>query len=205
LRQHTSVTRRQQKTLMNGLLGTFLLKDFEAFFDDYRLKNTLAHEALMAFEHLLPSLNEFFDLYEGLIDAKNVKISWYSYANITSSGDYIRAKSLYYNEPAFSDVSINMSEEESEDYNTDEGACFGKVLMLINVKFENSSSVDLALIQWYDFRYKNDLRRLYKYDCPLLQITNTYNVMPIESIIELVQVVQRAEHHDEYFVNIYMF
>jgi hypothetical protein len=39
----------------------------------------------------------------------------------------IRAKSMYYNELAFSDVSINMSEEESEDYNTDEGACFGKV------------------------------------------------------------------------------
>ena len=37
---------------------------------------------------------------------------------------------MYYNEPSFSDVSINMSEEESEDYNTYEGACFGKVFYL---------------------------------------------------------------------------
>ena len=59
-----------------------------------------------------------------------IKISWYSYTNISSSGDYIRAKSMYYNEPSFSDVSINMSEEESEDYNTYEGACFGKVFYL---------------------------------------------------------------------------
>jgi hypothetical protein len=77
--------------------------------------------------------------------------------------------------------------------------------MLINVKVENYASFDLALIQWYDFRYKNDPRRLYRYDCPLLQITNTYNFVPVESIIELVQVIKRAEQQNEYFVNIYMF
>ena len=42
------------------------------------------------------------------------------------SGDYIRAKSLYYNEPSFSDVSVNMSGEEVGEYNTDEDAYFGK-------------------------------------------------------------------------------
>jgi hypothetical protein len=55
--------------------------------------------------------------------------------------------------------------------------------MLFNVKIEDYSSFDLALVQWYDFRYKNDVRRLYKYGCPLLQIMDTYNVVPIESII----------------------
>jgi hypothetical protein len=112
---------------MNGFLGTFLLQEFDEFFNNYKSKNVLAQEALTALEHFLPALNEFFDLCEDLIDAENSKISWYSYTNTALSGDYIRAKSMYYNEPAFSDVSINMSEEESEDYNTDEGACFGKV------------------------------------------------------------------------------
>ena len=55
------------------------------------------------------------------------------------------------------------------------------------------------------FCYKNDERRLYKYDCPLLRTTNTYNFIPVESIIELIQVVKRAEKQNEYFVNIYMF
>ena len=77
--------------------------------------------------------------------------------------------------------------------------------MLINTKTEDNLSFDLALIQWYDFRYQNDQRRLYKYDCPLLQITNTYNFVPVESIIELVQVIQRAERSNKYFVNLYMF
>ena len=120
MRQHTVVSRRQQKTPMNGLLGTFFLKDFDTFFDNYKSKNTLANEALLAVDNFISTLNEFFDLCDGLTEEMvgETKISWYSYTNISSSGDYIRAKSMYYNEPSFSDVSINMSEEESEDYNT---------------------------------------------------------------------------------------
>jgi len=115
---------------MNGLLGKFSLEKFEEFFNNYKLNNTLAQEALTALDHFLPSLNEFFDLCEDLTEEMlmgNTEISWYGYANVESSGDYIRAKSMYYNEPSFSDVSINMSVEEVEDYNTNEGACFGKV------------------------------------------------------------------------------
>jgi hypothetical protein len=77
--------------------------------------------------------------------------------------------------------------------------------MLISVEIKGYSSFNLALVQWYDFRYKNDIQRSYKYSCPLLQITDMYNVIPIESIIELVQVIQRAEKQNKYFVNIYMF
>ena len=83
-----------------------------------------------ALDRFILSLNEFFDLCEDLTEEMligNTEVSWYSYANVESSGDYIRAKSMYYNEPSFSDVSINMSGEEIEDYNTDMGACFGKV------------------------------------------------------------------------------
>ena len=112
---------------MNGLLGTFLLKNFDNFFNTYKLNNVLAQEALTALDNFLSALNEFFSLCDNLTDTENSKISWYSYTVVTPSGDYIRAKSAYYNEPSFSDVSINMSEEESEDYNTREGTCFAKV------------------------------------------------------------------------------
>ena len=37
---------------------------------------------------------------------------------------------MYYNEPSFNDVLINMSKEESEDYNIYEGTCFGKIFYL---------------------------------------------------------------------------
>jgi hypothetical protein len=74
LRQHTSVGRRQYKSKMSGLLGTFLLNDFDNFFDNYKLNNTLAQEALIALDNFLPTLNKFFDLCEDLTDAKNSKI-----------------------------------------------------------------------------------------------------------------------------------
>jgi hypothetical protein len=77
--------------------------------------------------------------------------------------------------------------------------------MLIDIKISGYSSFDLALIRWYDFRHKNDIRRLYKYDCPWLQLTDIYNFVPVDSIIALEHVIQRAEQQNEYFVNIYMF
>ena len=44
---------------------------------------------------------------------------------------------------------------------------------------------------------------MYKYDCPLLQTMDTYNLVPVASIIELIQVVKRHdEKPNEYFVNI---
>jgi hypothetical protein len=135
-RQRLSVSQRQRKTQMSGLLGKFLLKDFDSFFNKYKENNVLAQEASSALEQFLPTLNEFFDLCEGLTDAENSEISWYGYT-VASNKDYIRAKSVYYNEPSFSNVSINMSEEETGDYNTYKGACFGKVryyaLLLVSV------------------------------------------------------------------------
>jgi len=102
LRQQTAVRLRYQKTPMNGLLGTFFLQDFNSFFDNYKSKNILANEALLALEHFIPTLNEFFDLCDGLTEemAKDTKINWYSYTNISSSDDYIRVKSKYYDEPS---------------------------------------------------------------------------------------------------------
>lgn len=121
---------------------------FDEFFAAYKATNTLAPDALMALDHFLPALNEFFDLCDDLnqdMVTNNTKINWYSYTNMVASGDYIRAKSRYYNQPEFSNVSIKMSEEELDDYNTDEGTCFGKVRTisiklwkpLFNAQFSN--------------------------------------------------------------------
>ena len=100
----------------------------------------MVNKALLALKYFIPTLNEFFDLCDGLIEemAKETKINWYSYTNISSSGDYIRAKSKYYGGPSCSDVSINMSKEESENYNTHEGTCFGKVFYLTNFTLINN-------------------------------------------------------------------
>lgn len=128
--KRTVNTSRRSKKTMNGLLGKFYLEEIDAFFNNYKLNNSLAQEALTAIDHFIPTLNEFFDLFDDLTEEivkGNTEISWYSYANVESSGDYIRAKSMHYGEPSFDDVSINMSADEVENYTTDDGTCFGKV------------------------------------------------------------------------------
>jgi len=47
---------------MSGLLGKFSLKEFDKFFNNYKIKNTLSQEALIALECFILALNEFFDL-----------------------------------------------------------------------------------------------------------------------------------------------
>src|SRR5205814_4429199 len=103
---------------MNGLLDKFSLENSEEFFNNYKVNNTLAQEASTALDQFILSLNEFFDLCEDLFKEMligNTEVSWYGYANVKSNGDYIKAKSIYYNEPSFSDMLINMSGEEIED------------------------------------------------------------------------------------------
>ena len=77
--------------------------------------------------------------------------------------------------------------------------------MLLNIEIEGYSLFDFALVQWYDFCHKNNKRRLYKYNCSLLKIINTYNIISTKLIIELIQIIQCAEKQNEYFANIYMF
>jgi hypothetical protein len=132
LYRNTQSEKSRKITSLNGLLGRFGLENFDGFFDKYKEKNTLAAEALLALEHFLTTLNTFFDLVDDLHEEtiiNNTNISWYSYTNLAASGDYIRAVSKYYYEPEFSNISINMSIDEADDYNTDEGNCFGKVFI----------------------------------------------------------------------------
>jgi len=82
---------------MSGLLGKFSLKEFDEFFNNYKVKNTLSQEALTVLECFILALNEFFDLCDDLTEemvANNTEISWYSHANVVS-GDYISTKSMY--------------------------------------------------------------------------------------------------------------
>ena len=136
--QNKKKNKSRKITTLNGLIGKFALENFDAFFNTFKGKNNLADEALLALNHFITTLNGFFDLIDNLneeITTNNTNIYWYSYTNLAASGhssDYIRAVSNYFNEAEFSNVSINMNAEEAEDYNTDNGTCFGKVLFILS-------------------------------------------------------------------------
>jgi hypothetical protein len=62
--------------------------------------------------------------------------------------------------------------------------------------------LNLALIQWYDFKNK---RYPYKYGCPHLKLKEIYNLVTIEAIRGIVHIVPQFGKENEYFVNKYIF
>lgn len=126
---HYSINPKHLKTIkLGGFEGTFILENFNAFVDSYKRLNFLAPEANKGFFVLLDALNDLFDTIEGITgdDVKASIIEWYSNATVAST-DIIRAKSEYYNAPAFSNIAISMDTDDAQNYNTIEGTCFGKV------------------------------------------------------------------------------
>jgi hypothetical protein len=61
--------------------------------------------------------------------------------------------------------------------------------------------LNLALIQWYDFKSAN---QLYKYGCPYIKLTEIYNFVAIEAIQDVVHIIPRFGKSNEYFVNKYI-
>ncbi|GET03759.1 hypothetical protein GLOIN_2v1783703 [Rhizophagus clarus] len=82
----------------------------------------------------------------------------------------------------------------------DKGLCYGQALLLAEVLTD--SPLNLALIQWYDFKSK---RNPYLYGCPHLKLIELYNFVAIESIHGVVHIVPRFDKQNEYFVNKYIF
>ena len=62
--------------------------------------------------------------------------------------------------------------------------------------------LNLALVQWYDFKSK---KHPYLYGCPHLKLVELYNFVTIESIEGVVHIVPHFGKTNEYFVNKYIF
>jgi hypothetical protein len=113
---------------MHGEIAAFELSLFDEFTASYKAINSLAPEAVKAFDQFLVALDNFFDLCQELTNYKmeNAIIKWYSSA-VISSGNTIRAISNWYHQAAFDNISINMDIDDADNYVTYNGMCFGKV------------------------------------------------------------------------------
>ncbi|CAB4438482.1 unnamed protein product [Rhizophagus irregularis] len=200
------IKHRHRNSLLGGFEDSFILSDFNKFVNEYKTKHFLAFEAERAFDVLIDSLNQYFDMIQDITedDVEKTIIKWYTNAFIGGT-DTIRAKSnYYYNLPAFSNIAINMDEREADIYNTFNGLCFAKLLMLFSLKIPGHEEQELALIQWYNFK-NNNSHKLLKYDCPHMKSISTFTVIAVDFIIEQVHIVPRFGKSNEYFINLFMF
>ena len=104
------------------------MSKFNEFVNEYKITHQLVSEVEKAFDIFIDSLNQYFDLIEDITneDVESTFVKWYTHATVRGTG-IVRAKSNYYNASDFSNVAVNMNEEEVESYNTVDGTCFAKV------------------------------------------------------------------------------
>ena len=80
-------------------------------------------EYILGLKNLKDCIISYFDQIFSEID--QVKVTLYNSARI-NSGEIIRATKKFHDKPYFSNITIKM-EEDSADYYTDNGVCYGKV------------------------------------------------------------------------------
>ncbi|GES75667.1 hypothetical protein GLOIN_2v1783703 [Rhizophagus clarus] len=110
------------------------------------------------FEFSLQDANTFFNEKKDSVDNKMQT----SFARFISCLDsYLDLLDGFTIIVWFSDIAISMDSEESNDYISDKGLCYGQALLLAEVLTD--LPLNLALIQWYNFKSK---RNPYLYGCP---------------------------------------
>ncbi|CAG8710182.1 16888_t:CDS:2, partial [Funneliformis mosseae] len=115
------------KYSLGSIKGSFILTTFDTFINTYKVTHHLASEAKIIFDMLINSLNQYFDFIEDITkdNVKTTLVKWYINAIIRET-DIIRAKSNYYSSLTFSNITINMNEKETQNYNTFDSTCFAK-------------------------------------------------------------------------------
>ena len=147
---------------------------------------------------------ECFDYFlEDILKVDNIEecdIIIYGTAPL-EKGSIIWAINEYHDKPWFSNVAISMDPDESLDYQSDEGLCYGKILLMAKIEIEQNPPINLALVQWYNFKFK---KNSYLYNCPLLKLDELYHLISIETIDNIVHIISRFDKDNEYFVNKYI-
>ena len=153
------------------------------------------------FKKFLECFDSFLEDILKVDDIEECNITIYGTATL-ENGSIIRATNKYHKKPWFSNVAISMDPDESLAYPSDEGLCFGKILLMAKIEIEEEQPpLNLALVQWYNFKFKNNS---YLYNCPLLKLDELYDLIPIETIDNIVHIIPRFDKNNEYFVNKYI-
>ncbi|GBC42276.2 hypothetical protein GLOIN_2v1783703 [Rhizophagus irregularis DAOM 181602=DAOM 197198] len=138
------------------------------------------HKMRSGFDNFLECLNLYMD-HESIANESQVTI--YRSVIIENGAIIMRATNSYYGRPWYSNVSVRMNSDELFDYASDQGICYGQVLLIAKIELKNQNiPLNLALIQWYDFKFQN---QPHLYGCPLLEITEIYNFIDIEAIQDI--------------------
>ncbi len=109
-------------------LFDFYLADALTFFEEKDLDPEIDNKMKTGFTKFLDSLNVYLDQLPNISSVDGSKVDIYGSVTL-ENGDIIRAINNYYNKSWFSDVSVHMDPDESFEYASDLGVCYGQVIV----------------------------------------------------------------------------
>jgi hypothetical protein len=105
-------------------LFEFSLQDANTFFDEK--KDSVDNKMQIGFVRFIHCLDSYLDLLNDFIIIGETRINIYGSVTL-ENGAIMRATNMYHNKAWFSDIAILMDSEESNDYISDKGLCYGQV------------------------------------------------------------------------------
>ena len=176
------------------------LTEVDIYFWEKSNNPNINNNMIKGFQQFLGCFDSFLEDILKVDDIEECDITIYSTVTL-ENGSIIRATNKNNNRLWLSDVAISMDSTEFSDYQSDEGLCYGKILLMSEIKIEKKPPLNLALVQWYDFKLQ---RNSYLYNCPLLKLVELYNLIPIETIDNIVHIIPRFGKNNKFFVNKYI-
>lgn len=89
-------------------------------------KDSVDNKMQTGFARFISCLDSYLDLLDGFTIIGETWINIYGSVTL-ENGAIMRVTNRYYNKVWFSDIAISMDSEESNDYISDKGLCYGQV------------------------------------------------------------------------------
>ncbi|RHZ68093.1 hypothetical protein Glove_297g1 [Diversispora epigaea] len=117
----------------------------------------------------------------------------------------IRADENFYGKPYYSDAEITMIIEQSGDYLTEDGMCYGKCVLLLDIMFIRNNEIEeieMGIFQWYDyaanvnkvFSSQNEVEdERHVLGCPYLKLLDSYDLVPLENKFNCIDSIANYE------------
>ncbi|RHZ76073.1 hypothetical protein Glove_206g14 [Diversispora epigaea] len=165
----------------------------ESMIEQNKKDLNLDKKMIKGFEKFIDCLKVYLNILN-IISAEGCRIKIYSSVTL-KNGTILHTKNDFHHRPWFSNIAVNMNEEELSKYLSDKGICYAQTLLITEIRLPNKSPMHLALVQWYDFIEETP----FVYGCPLLRLVEMYNFIEIEAIEDTIHVVPRFDKNNEYF------
>jgi hypothetical protein len=112
----------------SATLLKFKLMDADTVFREKDSDPEIDDRMKTGFTNFLECLNLYLDLQSGITSVNESVV--HIYKSITlENGAIIRATNKYYGKPWFSNISVRMNSNELFDYTSNEGICYGQVIV----------------------------------------------------------------------------